>query len=271
MKTAVVFCGPVQTQEALIAAKSWFLFGPSDYFLITWDQIHPPTDRFYNNNGRFIQRQGYDIREFPVPLKHVVVSDLRKHYSLLSSLPGFYRIGFSKNDMLAIGCMFHNWSLVKDLPGIFEYDRIIVTRADIMLAENPNKEQFSVVETDDILLDDQENPSGIDFMAIMKPNKLLSFSKLYEMFLTKESLRSNTLIQNFKEFPGKLKNSNLFSTLTLVRPNFETTWLDESYSLELFLKVHEYFLRWTYTKYKRPMDEENIFNNVRNLKKYLEE
>jgi hypothetical protein len=119
MKTAVVFSGPVRQVE--LASKFWHNFGEADYFLITWDKtvLSRITSTF--DAGDPTNVVDLDLSNFPKPLTYTIVSDYLQ----------FRETHIMHGSHFPNTCMMHNWSLLGSLPGIYEYDKIILTRTDL--------------------------------------------------------------------------------------------------------------------------------------------
>lgn len=226
MKKAVVFYGSMR--ELALGSKSWHALSEDvDYFLVTWNKVNA---HYTDNRSDY----PFDISSFPVPVKASIVLDFDEHYQSLLSDKGLFGCG-----MLYI---LYHWSLIRELPGISDYDNIIITRTDTANFKLFGEKWIIPNEPGKICITGNDDFGLNDWLLTTDPTGLNVLYDLYHNGMeTRDFLRGPNdfkiihayLLEKAKANPDKFRYTNLrFPVQVLIRPNYPEEWLNLEYGPE---------------------------------------
>lgn len=256
MKTAVVFCGTIRNE--LLAAKSWHQFGEADYFAVTWDKVeHKITSRTHSISD-------YNIATFPVPLNASIVlnyPEFHKEYIKFADtiVTKEYMIPYRTINVIG---MLYTWSKIKDLPGIEQYDRIVVIRPDVMICGNLDLADFNLTPGRiNWLIDSDDDVNKIldDKMFIASPESLPMLDKYFNEFDGKKNIHEFLYYMSVKYpascMPDRVHRShgmvhNFHSAI--IRHGYPKEWNELPFTSVLFVKVVIYSAKWWLTNSSPP-------------------
>ncbi len=236
MKKAVVFYGSMREFE--IASKSWHVLGDDvDYFAVTWDMVNT----HYTDSRKSYP---FEISKFPVPLKSAIVVNFDEYKQSLVNLGIPTDSGF-------LYILYH-WSLIRNLPGIFSYETIIITRSDAFYSNYfPIKwkadYEYGKVGMSGIL------EYGInDWLITCGVKSLDTLHDLYhDAFRTRDFLDEKNQYKSIHFYLwDKVKNnpdkycSMKIPVMHLIRPGYPTELLNLDYGPELVYQVIKHSLRY---------------------------
>lgn len=236
MKKAVVFYGSMREVE--IASKSWHVLGDDvDYFAVTWDMV---------NTHYTDPRKPYpfEISKFPVPLKSAIVVNFNDYKQSLIEL------GIPTDSGLLY--ILYHWSLIRNLPGIFSYETIIITRSDAFYACYHERTWRADYEHGKVAFSGVPEYGINDWLVTCGVKSLDTLHDLYhDAFRTRDFLNERG---EYKIIHGylwdKVKNNPdkycelLTPLIHLVRPGYPKELAKLEYGPELVYQVIKHSLRY---------------------------
>jgi hypothetical protein len=224
MKKAVVFYGSMRELE--MGSKSWHVLGEDvDYFVVTWDKVNT---HFSDKNPSYL----FDPSTFPVPVKASIIVDYDNYLGQLQWA------GLEVHSFTSLPYILYHWSLVRSLPNISSYDKIIISRTDILFTTLGRVAWEPTVVPGKITFTGSTDFGISDWMLITDPVGLNTLTDIYTNGIqTKDFLAEGNnfklihhyLVEQVNADPEKFfyEPDRFWPTMpivTIIRPNSPKVW-----------------------------------------------
>jgi hypothetical protein len=236
MKNAVIFYGSMREVE--MGSKSWHVLGDNvDYFVVTWDMVNTHyTDR----------RKSYpfELTKFPVPVKSAILVNFEAYKQSLID------VGIPTNSGFLY--ILYHWSLMRNLPGIFSYEKIVITRPDAFFARYHTHPWKLDYECGKVGMSGMAEYGVNDWLLTCGVKSLDTLHDLYhQAYQSRDFLDENGHYKSIHRYLWDKRANNpdkycdfVTPIMHLVRPGYDKELLKLDYGPELVYQMIKHSLRY---------------------------
>lgn len=224
MKTAVVFYGSMRELE--LGSKSWHILGEEvDYFAVTWDIVN----KHYSDPNPSYR---FDPSTFPVPIQSQIIVNFDKY------LESFQSLGIPPYINVSTIFILYHWSLIRNLPNISSYDKIIISRTDLFLTKRDHNNWEPIVHPGKVTFVGYRGCGVLDWILTTDPAGLEVLHDLYYNAITNKDFLGdaapqylhNIVNSNPEKFFYDIDNdAGSVPGAIIIRPNHSADWAQLPY------------------------------------------